>query len=225
MTVSTPAAHAPRPHRRWPARIAGLLLVLALALGGALAFGFLAFVHGVAKVERSDGRVADGIVALTGGPDRLADAVALLENGRARRLLITGVNPATSANELEKEVPALAEFRDCCVDLDRHAATTVGNAVETRRWAENRGFRSLIIVTSGYHMPRAMTELGRALPDVALIPYPVVTDNLREDTWWRDPTTVRLLFSEYVKYLLATAKLRLSPQREDFTTSGYTARL
>lgn len=225
MTTTAPVSTGrPRPWR-WPTRLAGALLALFGVAGVGLLAGFFSFVHTVAKEERADERVADGIVALTGGPERLTDALALLESGRARRLLITGVNPTTSGDQLEKQFPRFAEFAACCVDVDRHAATTVGNAVETRRWAEHRGFRSLIVVTSGYHMPRALTELSRALPNVALIPHPVVTDKLREDRWWRDPTTVRLLLSEYVKYLLATAKLRLSPNAEDFTSAGYTARL
>jgi uncharacterized SAM-binding protein YcdF (DUF218 family) len=200
-----------------------LIVVLGVIAVGLVA-GFISFVHAVGK-ENSDTRAADGIVALTGGQDRLTDALALLQSGRAQRLLITGVNPTTSGDQLEKQVPRFAEFAACCVDIDRRAATTVGNAVETRRWVEHRGFRSIIVVTSGYHMPRALTELSRALPNVALIPHPVVTDKLREENWWRDPLTVRLLFSEYLKYLLAMAKLRLAPNPEDFTSAGYTARL
>lgn len=225
MTDDHPSPLQPRRPRHWPARLAGLLALAAVAAVLAFGLGFLSFVHMVAKEERADAPVADGIVALTGGPERLADALELLRNGRGGRLLITGVNPETSAGELEKEVPRFAELSACCVDIDRHAATTVGNAVETRRWVEHRGFHSLIVVTSGYHMPRALKELRRALPNIALIPHPVVTDDLREGVWWRDPASVRLLFAEYLKYLLVTAKLRLNPNSDDFTSAGFTARL
>lgn len=225
MTAVTRIAPLSGRLRRWPARLAALAAVLLLAALLALVVGFFSFVHRVVKEERVDARTADGIVALTGGPERLTDALDLLQHGRARRLLITGVNPATSGDELEKQMPGFGAFAECCVDIDRRAATTVGNAVETRRWAEDRGFRSLIVVTSGYHMPRAMKELRRALPHVALIAHPVVTDKLRQSEWWRDPPTVRLLVAEYLKYLVASARLRLAPNPEDFTSAGYTAQL
>ncbi len=67
----------------------------------------------------------------------------------------------------------------CCVDLDRTAVNTTTNATETRRWVRERGFKSLIVVTSNYHMPRAMAELSHQLPDISLIAFPVVSDRLK----------------------------------------------
>ncbi len=81
-------------------------------------------------------------------------------------------------------LPQHDRLLECCVDLDHSAVNTVGNAAETRRWAQGPRFRSLIVVTSNYHMPRTMAELGRQLPDVALIPFPVVSDKLRAEPWW-----------------------------------------
>ena len=98
----------------------------------------------------------------------------------------------------------------CCVDFDR-SLNTLGNAIETRRWAEGRGFHSLIVVTSNYHMPRAMAELAHQLPDVALVPFPVVSDRLRGEPWWANGTTMRLLFSEYLKYVVAQLRMKVAP--------------
>jgi uncharacterized SAM-binding protein YcdF (DUF218 family) len=190
----------------------GLVAVLCVA---ALA-GFVSFVNAVPTKERAEIGRADAIVALTGGAERLADALTLLDRGLAGRLLITGVNPGTTEDELVREVPRFARFATCCVDLDRRAANTLGNAQETRRWVRDRGFRSIIVVTSGYHMPRALMELERELPDVALIPYPVVTARLRDGAWWRDAAAARLMVSEYLKFVAAAAKLRLAPAVEHF---------
>src|SRR5262249_61874685 len=96
----------------------------------------------------------------------------------------------------------------CCVDLD-YSLNTTGNAVETRRWVEDRGFRSLIVVTSSYHMPRTLAELAGRMPGVTLIPYPVVTDKMRSEAWWSSASTAKLLFSEYLKYLVTEARVRL----------------
>jgi uncharacterized SAM-binding protein YcdF (DUF218 family) len=102
----------------------------------------------------------------------------------------------------------------CCVDLDRSAVNTLGNATEARRWAHGRGFRSLIVVTSAYHMPRAMAELGHQLPEVKLIPFPVVTDKMRDGHWWSNPATARLLISEYAKFILAMMRMRINPDAQ-----------
>jgi uncharacterized SAM-binding protein YcdF (DUF218 family) len=95
---------------------------------------------------------------------------------------------------------------DCCVDLGRQARDTVGNAAEARAWADERGFTSLIVVTSDYHMPRSMSELGQAMPDKQLIPFPVSNPGLHMSRWWRDPETLTLLAREYGKFLLAETR-------------------
>jgi uncharacterized SAM-binding protein YcdF (DUF218 family) len=82
--------------------------------------------------------------------------------------------------------------------------------VETRHWVKNRGFRSLIVVTSSYHMPRTMVELAWQMPDVELIPFPVISEKMRNEPWWT-AASMRLLFFEYVKYLVAQVRTRLEP--------------
>ncbi len=69
------------------------------------------------------------------------------------------------------------------------------------------GFKSLIVVTSNYHMPRAMAELSHQLPDLALVAFPVVSDQLQAN--WMHAPTLRLLFLEYVKYMVAVARMRV----------------
>jgi uncharacterized SAM-binding protein YcdF (DUF218 family) len=192
-------------------RIMRLIFTAPRVGAAALAGGFLWFAFHVAREESPLDRAADGIVALTGGASRISDAVELLASGRGRRLLITGVGPTTNTAELMRLAPDHQRWFGCCIDLDYAAANTVGNAVETRRWARERGFRSLVVVTSGYHMPRAMLELSHRLPDVTLIPFPVVTGQNRAEPWWQHPGTAKLLAFEYLKFLLAAARIGLEP--------------
>ncbi len=108
--------------------------------GGALlllALGFFWFVATLPTDEVKLERSADGIVALTGGASRITDALELLAAGRGQRLLISGVNRATNAGEISRLHPEFASMVHCCVDLDR-SLNTIGNAIETRRWAEQR---------------------------------------------------------------------------------------
>ncbi len=96
---------------------------------------------------------------------------------------------------------ATRRYYDCCVDLGFQATNTVGNARETARWAHSRQFDSLIVVTSDFHMPRAMLELKGALPQATLIPYPVRTTELDARHWWRSEAGARRMIVEYDKYL------------------------
>jgi uncharacterized SAM-binding protein YcdF (DUF218 family) len=196
-----------RPPRRWRRPRATLLLAgfLAVFLGG----GFLCFVGMLPVTEAPPARNADGIVVLTGAALRINDALALLAEGRGRRLLITGVNPSTRSREIASLMPEHRRWFECCVDLDHSATNTIGNAIETRRWATTQGFKSLIVVTSNFHMPRAMAELGHQLPDAVLVPYPVISEKVPVESWWTSHATTRLLFSEYLKFIAARARIWL----------------
>lgn len=192
----------------------GVLLTAATALGlCALAFagGYVWFALSLAREEPKILVKAEGVVALTGGSDRVIEAAALLARGQARRLLITGVNRATRSSVLARQLPVSRDLFKCCVDLGYEALDTVGNARETRQWAQvHKISRTLIVVTSNYHMPRALAELSAALPEVKLYPFPVVSEHLDVSGWASDPAAIRLIGSEYVKYLGAVLRIALT---------------
>lgn len=144
---------------------------------------------------------ADGVVALTGASNlRLEVATRLLEEGKGKRLLISGVNREATRADVQSVTKAVKPIYDCCVDLGFTAANTVGNALETAEWARSKGYDSLIVVTADYHMPRSMLELGAAMPGVKLYPYPVKTD-LNAHRWWKTSISARRMIVEYCKYL------------------------
>ena len=174
-----------------------------------LAVGFGWFIVNIADDEVTLDTRADGIVALTGAAARIPDAIELLATDRGKRLLITGVHRATSSKEIARLTPLYSRYFTCCIDLDRSALNTFGNALETKRWARAHNFNSLIVVTSNWHMPRAMAELAHQLPDVTLIAYPVISEKVKTEPWWSNLDTARFLFAEYLKYVLALARMHL----------------
>jgi uncharacterized SAM-binding protein YcdF (DUF218 family) len=200
------ATDAPPPRGRLRAAI---VTGLAAAFVG-LAVGFVGFLSQLRGAEVKPASPADGIVVLTGGSSRVSDAMELLAGGYGTRLLISGVHPTSAASDISRSLSDNQSLLGCCVDLDRSAVNTRSNAAETRRWVHERGFKSLIVVTSNYHMPRAIVELSHAMPDIRLIPFAVVGEKWRDEPWWTSGATVRLLLSEYVKYVAAEVRVRLA---------------
>ena len=208
---NAPASAVPRKRR---ARVMAGMVVVAIV---AVIAGFIGFLSQLRGTEARPPRTADGIVVLTGGASRVSDAMELLADGYGRRLLISGVHPASGASDISRSLTDNQSLLRCCVDLDRSAVNTRSNAAETRRWARERGFKSLIVVTSNYHMPRAIVELSHAMPEITLIPFAVVGDKWREEPWWSNGGTLRLVLSEYVKYVAAEVRVRLADAGFDVT--------
>ena len=194
------------------------LVMLAVVM---LVIGFFIF---TGSIERSqlEPRTADGIAVLTGGAARIDEAMKLLTQQKAKRLLITGVNRTTSTEELKQLASQGDQLFSCCVDIDKEARNTIDNATETSQWVARNHYTSVIVVTSNYHMPRALAELARVMPGVTLIPYSVVDNNVHLDRWWTFPGTTRLLISEYLKYLPALARLGATQLVSKITTGKST---
>ncbi len=140
-------------------------------------------------------------------PIRIAEGARLLDEGRAERLLISGVNQKIGRPSLLK----LSGLGEQTLQLLRRSGLCGPghhrNAAETRRWAEALHYNKLIVVTASYHMPRSLAELARVMPETELIPHPVVPESLRVKTWWLNRTALRILVAEYVKFLPAAARL------------------
>lgn len=159
----------------------------------------------------------DAIVVLTGGAGRLSAGFALLEQGAARKLFISGVYDGVAVRELMNltaKAKAKAE-QECCVVLGYAADNTIGNAAETSDWMEEEEFTSLRLVTANYHMPRSMLEFSMAMPDVRVIPHPVTAPSVHVEDWWRWPGTARLITLEYSKYLVTLVRWQLAQWLED----------
>lgn len=208
MSEADPAAPPPKPAPSPPPRRQRRLALAALLLVAAgLAGGFALFLRAALDPPVPAAAETDGIVVLTGGSERVATGFRLLAENRGRRMLISGAHPEAGLAEIAAAAgidPAPVAGR---VTIGHAAASTRGNAAETAAWASAEGAGSLRIVTAGYHMPRAMLELRRAMPGRELVPHAVPSAGLRAPgALWR-PRVWALLLGEYGRYLVARAGL------------------
>ncbi|SNS18316.1 DUF218 domain-containing protein [Sphingomonas laterariae] len=162
--------------------------IAALMLAWMLGFAWFA----MALPGPADDRVTDAIVVLTGGPGRVQRGLALLEQGKAKRLLVSGADRRVRPRELAAAHGAPEKLIDCCVDLGSDAVDTRSNADETAEWVARHHYRSIRLVTTDWHMLRARFELSRALGDEVTI----LADAVPSEP------SLRALFEEYHKYLL-----------------------
>ena len=196
-------------------RLLGFLLLLAFLWFG----GLVVFVAGLpTRVERPDDHT-DAIVVVTGGSERLAESIRLLNHGLADKLLISGVNAGTHISDIVATLPPQAEkpsakLVECCIVAGYAADNTLGNAAETAAWMQSEGLHSLRLVTADYHMPRSLLEFRSAMPKIEIVANPVFPDRLRRQDWWRSPGTAALLISEYDKWLVALLRIAVNGRAE-----------
>ncbi|WP_306119564.1 MULTISPECIES: YdcF family protein [unclassified Roseitalea] len=204
-SIGEDAARSRLRPRRGPIRVALWSLALAAAL---LVIGFASFLRHVHALTPPDVATieADGIVVLTGGRARLEPAVALLRQMDGARLLVSGVHAELGENTLRRTLGVSEALFACCIDIDKLALNTIGNARHTAQWAAEHGFDRLVVVTNDYHMPRSMLEMHRAMPDVALVAFPVVNRTDPETRRAELADRYRVLAGEYGKFLYALVR-------------------
>ena len=173
------------------------LIGLCIGLGTA---DFVRFANRVADLAPNPDLDHATIVVLTGGSGiRIRRAVELLEQDQSRRLFVSGVNETLTAETLARELDIDAALFDCCIDIGYSAGSTEGNADEVAEWLQSRGIHEITLVTSNYHMPRAMIELRHKNPTTILNPYPVQTQ-IDPGNWFSSPRAFRGLLQEWAKY-------------------------
>lgn len=186
-----------RPTRKFYTRKRFWLAAFLLGLWG---WGLTSFVQQIERQKIEWQNATQAIVVLTGGPGRLQAGADMLAAGLAENLFITGVDPAVkNIRELNLRWPPSLDPA-CCVTLGQRATDTYGNAVEAAEWVKSQHFISLRLVTSAYHMPRALLEFKRLLPGVRIVAHPLSVHTNAVGFWAMDWSMQRLVLSEYHKY-------------------------
>lgn len=151
---------------------------------------------------RRDTAQVDAIVVLTGGSERIATGINLLQQGLGKKLFISGVARGVDLARLRDGHALSLALRACCVVLGHQAGDTIGNAAETLAWLRQQNYRSFRLVTAHYHMARSLLEFRMLDPEITIVPHPVSPARVHLNVWWGRLGTARLLTIEYNKLLL-----------------------
>ena len=175
--------------------------VAALVVTVAWAVGLVRFAAAIPSALVDARTPTDAIVVLTGGSERLATGVSLLERGLAQRVFVSGVHPDVDTRVMLSAVGEARAELIARIETGHGARDTAGNARETAAWLRSHGYRSLRLVTASYHMPRSLLEFAWALPKATIVPHPVFPSHVMQARWWLWPGTAGLIIGEYHKFL------------------------
>lgn len=179
--------------------------MMVVVIGGSLWFiGLILFTRLIPSSPQDVTYATDGIVIFTGGETRLKVALALFEEKKGKYLLISGVNPESTLSKTVDQMPYKNQ-----ITLGYNALDTLGNAEETAQWAHVHSIKNLRLITSNYHMPRSLFELRHLLPDVRIIPHPVVGKSFLKEKWWLESETLLRVVEEYNKFIFALLRRTL----------------
>lgn len=182
---------------------AGLIAVCCLLiLWGA---GLWYFLRLMPQSDLPGGRY-DAVIALTGGKNRIATAVALLERGQAGELFISGVEQGFTMADLERDIAP--DFYSA-ISFGKRARSTIGNAEETADWLAEKDYQDVLIVSANYHMPRVRLLFSAYLPEYGLHYAAVDPPDFQRRRWWQHGNSRRLVLLEYHKWLITLMQLRL----------------
>lgn len=118
----------------------------------------------------------EAIVVLTGARGRIPRAVQLMQSRDSGLLFISGAGKTTTKKELFNQQGGAAGAASeiwARVEVESLSTSTIENAQETRKFLRPRKFEKVILVTSDYHMPRALAIFRRVYTGIQYWPYPV----------------------------------------------------
>ena len=182
-------------------------ILIAAFLGAYILHLFFAFAEDVRGYGPSVA-TADAIVVLTGGLNRADEGLRLLREGRAEVLILSGVHADAGADSIF--LNRINDSERARIVLDKVSSSTYENAVEVKRLVAERGYRSIILLTSAYHMKRAEFVFSRMMaPGLRMVTHSVSTPNYDQERWWAGGSLF-VLVPEFLKYYWYAASLALA---------------
>ena len=173
------------------------------------------FKDNILSFEKHHNKESSNIVILTGGTNRIKDGLKIIEGFRKEnknnyKILVSGTGTGFTKNSLKKKLgpnfnPKLIQ---CCIDLDSVSKNTFTNASETFKWTKKNDIKEFILITSNYHMPRAILEFENIMPNLKIYTYTITPDRHEIENWLSSYQTFGLVFTEYCKYIVANLRIK-----------------
>ncbi len=186
-------------------------LIVFLLFAAAAIFGISFYLQpndfsGCETTPSGDCKVADAIIVVSGGDTqaRAQKGIDLYKDGWARTLVFSGAAQDKSgpSNAEAMRRQAISEgVPSAHILVDEEAINTQQNAENTKSILTEQNFKSVILVTSGYHQRRASLEFQKQAQDagVSVRNWPVGEDKDWGLFWWVTPRGWWLAGGELVK--------------------------
>ena len=155
------------------------------------------------------------IVILTGGANRIKDGLKIIEDFKNSKninykILVSGTGMGFTKSSLKKKLgPNFnSQLIQCCIDLDSVSKNTLTNASETFKWTSKNDIKEFILITSNYHMPRAILEFKNVMPNLKIYTYAITPKKHDIENWLSSYQTFSLVFTEYCKFIIASLRIK-----------------
>ena len=155
------------------------------------------------------------IVILTGGANRIKDGLKIIQDFKNSKninykILVSGTGTGFTKSSLKKKLGENfnSQLIQCCIDLDGVSKNTLTNASETFKWTSKNDIKEFILITSNYHMPRAILEFKNVMPNLKIYTYAITPKNHDIENWLSSYQTFSLVFTEYCKFIIANLRIK-----------------
>ena len=199
-------------------RIFKILLIISIIFILPLFFTSLfKFKETILSFKKNYNTENSNIVILTGGTNRIKDGLKIVEDfSKSRKInfkiLVSGTGKGFSKKSLINQIePSFNPYLiECCIDLDSVSKNTFTNAIETSKWAHKNNINKFILITSNYHMPRAILEFKNIMPNKKIYTFPIKPKKHNINKWLNSYQTFNLIFKEFCKYIFASIRIKIS---------------
>ena len=173
------------------------------------------FKENILSFTKYNNKECPNIVILTGGTNRIKDGLKIIKDFNNPKklnykILVSGTGNGFTKSSLKKKLgPNFnAELIKCCIDLDSVSKNTLTNAIETLKWASKNDIKEFILITSNYHMPRAILEFKNVMPNLKIYTYAITPKKHDIENWLSSYQTFSLVFTEYCKFVIAGIRIK-----------------
>ena len=178
--------------------------------------GLFKFKNNVLSSKNYSNKESSNIVILTGGTNRIKDGLKIINDFKNLRkinfkILVSGTGQGFTKTSLIRQLGPSFNIKliECCIDLDSISQNTFTNAIETFKWVRKNNIKEFILITSNYHMPRAILEFKNIMPDKKIYTFAITPSKHDIKKWLRSYQTFSLVFKEFCKYIIAKLRIKV----------------